>query len=131
MKTHTILLLSAALLLIACDSGSAGAPSESPESPETEEQAVEAAAAEAEEGNEAATGHEHGDGHHEHHQPSGDGEAELVEVAAAGSRFDPAVEKAQIPPGSWICDMGTVHYARPDAGDGKCPICNMNLVELN
>ena len=37
----------------------------------------------------------------------------------------PAVPKAEIPSGQWICDMGTVHYA---AGEpGTCPICGMDL----
>lgn len=54
---------------------------------------------------------------------------EIVEVAPEGTKFDPPVEVAQIPVGAWYCDMGTVHYARMDQGDGKCPICGMNLVQ--
>lgn len=52
-----------------------------------------------------------------------------VDVAIAGSRFDPPVSKDRIPAGNWICDMGTVHYASQDHGDGTCPICGMFLVE--
>lgn len=52
-----------------------------------------------------------------------------VEVAAEGSNFDPAVQKAQIPDGAWICDMDTVHYARMTEGDGTCPRCKMKLVK--
>ncbi len=52
-----------------------------------------------------------------------------VVVAEDGTEFDPPVEKSQIPDGAWICDMGTVHYARMKKGDGKCAKCGMNLVE--
>lgn len=52
-----------------------------------------------------------------------------VEVPAEGKKFDPAVTKEQVPDGAWICDMGTVHYARGEKGDGKCPVCGMMLVE--
>jgi hypothetical protein len=53
---------------------------------------------------------------------------ELVEVAADGTEFDPPVQPEQIPEGAWYCDMGTVHYARLERGDGKCARCGMNLV---
>lgn len=50
-----------------------------------------------------------------------------VEVAAAGTKFDPPVKKDQLPEGAWFCDMGTVHYAQMDKGE-KCPTCGMKLV---
>ncbi len=53
----------------------------------------------------------------------------MVEVSKEGTRFDPAVEKEQVPAGAWICDMGTVEYARTEKGDGKCPVCGMMLKE--
>lgn len=62
-------------------------------------------------------------------QPVAEQQAALVEVSVEGTPFEPAVEKAQIPEGSWICDMGTVHYARSEQGDGTCPLCNMKLVQ--
>jgi len=49
-----------------------------------------------------------------------------VEVAAAGTKFEPAVKPTQLPEGAWYCDMGTVHYAQMDAGE-KCPVCGMKL----
>lgn len=52
----------------------------------------------------------------------------MVEVSDEGTEFDPPVEKEQIPEGAYICDMGTVHYARMEEGDGTCPLCNMDLV---
>jgi len=58
-----------------------------------------------------------------------EGQDDLVELEAAGSRFDPAVQVEQIPDGAWYCDMGTVHYAAPSQGDGSCPICGMRLVQ--
>jgi hypothetical protein len=50
-----------------------------------------------------------------------------AEVSKDGTKFDPPVEKARIPDGAWICDMGTVHYARMERGDGVCPLCKMDL----
>ena len=52
-----------------------------------------------------------------------------VEVGKTGSKFDPPVDKSQIPDGAWMCDMGTVHYASLEKGAGKCPICTMPLVQ--
>ena len=52
-----------------------------------------------------------------------------VEVPAEGKKFEPPIQKVEVPAGAWFCDMGTVHYARMDKGDGKCPICGMNLKE--
>lgn len=56
-------------------------------------------------------------------------ETNVVEVTAEGSRFDPPVPKARIPDGAWMCDMGKVHYAASEKGDGKCPVCGMELVK--
>ena len=53
--------------------------------------------------------------------------SQLVEVPKAGKKFDPPVSKDKIPAGAWYCDMGTVHYARMDKGDGTCPLCHMKL----
>ncbi len=57
--------------------------------------------------------------------PAGD----LIEVTDDGANIEPPAEKASLPEGAWICDMGTVHYARAKKGDGACPRCGMNLVE--
>jgi len=48
-------------------------------------------------------------------------------VAATGTRFDPPIQVAKVPASAWYCDMGTVHYARMDKGDGICELCKMNL----
>jgi glucose/arabinose dehydrogenase len=58
-------------------------------------------------------------------EPSG-----KLTVSASGTKFDPPVEKSKLPAGTWICDMGSVHYARSQKGDGKCPECSMNLTQL-
>ena len=50
-----------------------------------------------------------------------------VEVSAEGAEFDPPVQAEQLPDDVWYCDMGTVHYARGEEGDGTCPLCNMKL----
>lgn len=56
-------------------------------------------------------------------------ELPMVEVSAEGSEFDPPVQVAQLADGVWYCDMGTVHYARADEGDGTCTKCGMKLVQ--
>ena len=50
-----------------------------------------------------------------------------VKLTAKGEKFDPPIEKSAVPDGAWFCDMGTVHYARSEEGDGKCPVCKMDL----
>ncbi len=55
-------------------------------------------------------------------------ELPTVEVSAEGNEFDPPVQVAQLPSDVWYCDMGTVHYARAEEGDGVCPLCEMKLV---
>ena len=50
-----------------------------------------------------------------------------VSITAAGSKFDPPLEIAQVPAGAWYCDMGTAHYACTEKKDGKCPLCKMDL----
>lgn len=55
---------------------------------------------------------------------------EPLTVAAAGTEFDPPVDVERIPNHAWYCDMGTVHYARMDKGDGTCPRCKMQLKHL-
>lgn len=51
----------------------------------------------------------------------------VVQVAADGTRFDPAVPVAQLPKGAWYCDMGgTAHYATMTKAE-KCPVCGMRL----
>lgn len=51
----------------------------------------------------------------------------MVEVPAEGAPFEPAIQKDQLPDGVYYCDMGTVHYARGEQGDNRCPLCNMML----
>lgn len=48
-------------------------------------------------------------------------------IPADGERYAPPIDKADVPDGAWMCDMGTVHYAAPHAGE--CPVCGMKLVE--
>jgi glucose/arabinose dehydrogenase len=57
-----------------------------------------------------------------------EGDVVMVEVPAEGVELDPPVEVVQLPDGVWYCDMGTVHYARAEKGDGICPLCQMELV---
>ncbi len=51
----------------------------------------------------------------------------VVQVAAEGTRFEPPVRVENLPADVWYCDMGTVHYAATAKGDGRCPVCGMNL----
>jgi len=46
-----------------------------------------------------------------------------------GTKHDPPVEVEAIEEGHFYCDMGTVHYSRPDEGDGTCPLCGMDLTK--
>jgi len=62
-------------------------------------------------------------------EQAADTKSDTVEVSKEGTKFDPPVKAAQIPEGAWMCDMGTVHYARMDKGDGKCALCSMDLVQ--
>ncbi len=54
---------------------------------------------------------------------------DLVAVTAAGAKLEPPVVAARIPEGAWYCDMGKVHYARSEKGDGTCPLCKMQLTQ--
>ncbi len=56
-------------------------------------------------------------------------EGTMATVTADGTKFDPALSKDQVPEGAWMCDMGSVHYAASDKGDGKCKVCSMDLVQ--
>ncbi len=58
-------------------------------------------------------------------------DGDKIEVTAAGAKIDPPVAKSKIPAGAYYCDMGTVHYARMDKGDGKCPLCGMMLTQMS
>ncbi len=51
----------------------------------------------------------------------------LAKIAPKGSKFDPAIPVSRVPKGAWYCDMGTVHYARIEKGDGICQLCGMRL----
>ena len=62
--------------------------------------------------------------------------AETAKTAAAapsteagGTVHKPPIQKDAVPDGHYYCDMGTVHYSRADQGDGKCPLCKMNLTQ--
>ncbi len=118
MKRLLILVLAALLSfsVVACDdeADEAEVDEAAAEAPETEEYAEEEEQAAAAEDDEAEA----------------EAELEMVEVAADGTEFDPPVEKEQIPDDAWICDMGTVHYAQMEEGDGTCPLCNMDLVAI-
>jgi hypothetical protein len=52
-----------------------------------------------------------------------------IAVTPQGQEIKPPAPKEAIPPGAWYCDMGTVHYARGEKGDGKCPLCHMPLTQ--
>ena len=46
-----------------------------------------------------------------------------------GTKHDPPIKVDAVAANHWYCDMGTVHYSSADPGDGKCPLCGMNLVQ--
>lgn len=54
-----------------------------------------------------------------------------IEVPKDGIEFDPSVAVAQLPEGVWTCDMSSLsHYAAHDKKDGVCPVCHMQLVQV-
>ncbi len=110
MKHLMYLIVGLSLALAACESKPAETAAETGATAEAPAEGAEEAPAEGETG-----------------ADEGGTATEKVAVAAAGTEFDPPVEKAQIPDGAFICDMGTVHYARMEKGDGKCPLCGMML----
>jgi len=63
---------------------------------------------------------------------AGAGQAEdlaQVEVSEEGKKYEPPIQISQLPDNVWFCDMGTVHYARKNQDDGRCPVCGMTLSE--
>lgn len=110
MKTlATALMLVLALFAVACDKKAEEPKSEEPKTEPAEEPKKEEPAAKQEPADKPAEG-------------------DKVEVAAAGTKFEPPIKPQQLPEGAWFCDMGTVHYAQMDKGE-KCPVCGMALKE--
>lgn len=68
----------------------------------------------------AAAEKEHGETGHDHSK---------MKLTAEGQKFEPPIKVEEVPDGAWYCDMGTVHYARSEKGDGTCPLCKMALKE--
>lgn len=59
--------------------------------------------------------------------PSSAAAASTSDSLAGGTKHDPPIKPEQVADNAWYCDMGTVHYSRTDKGDGKCPLCKMDL----
>ncbi len=120
-KLFTILLITVfATAAWGCDSKK----EETSESPEKTEAAATDEEAEADEAEDPAEDEQVAKG-----DQAEEGETvAMVEVPAEGKEYDPPVEKARVPGGAWICDMGTVHWASTEKPeDGKCPVCGMQL----
>ena len=137
MRTFTFLLASifvASAASFACDNGSAEALSSADEAESANEESAAADNAPAEEpAAEEPAAEEPAAEEPAAEEPRNDGSGEaaalpMVQPTAEGARFEPPVRSSQVPAGSWICDMGTVHFARTEQGDGECAICGMNLV---
>ena len=58
---------------------------------------------------------------------SGAGAAGSATAAPVGTEHDPPIKPTEVEAGYWYCDMGTVHYSRPERENGKCGVCNMPL----
>jgi hypothetical protein len=114
-----IALLVLSVALVACENKPAEEPAKADEA--TEQPAEETEPAEGEESAETEEAAEKGGS--EEAQPA----EGTVEVAADGTKFEPPIKAEQLPEGAWYCDMGTVHYARMEKGDGKCEVCGMKL----
>ena len=64
---------------------------------------------------------------HAAHDMGKDKMAVAAKAGAPNGKIDPPVKPDAVPDGYWYCDMGTVHFARADKGDGKCGLCGMDL----
>lgn len=110
-QNHALAALLALTLATACNE-----PEAEPSANETTEQE----ASETAEPTEADDGPALGD-------QSGEGP---VTLSQAGNRFDPPIPKSRVPEGAYYCDMGTVHFAALGQGDGRCPLCQMELQHM-
>jgi len=131
-KRHFAVLALATGLMVGCNKAPADAPAtppvEAPAEPAAQPAAAEApaaGAAVAEPAGAAPTADPHA-GHAEAAGAAAAG-ATMIVVTQAGASIEPPVKQELIPAGAWFCDMGTVHYARAEKGDGKCPVCKMDL----
>ena len=57
--------------------------------------------------------------------------AEDPKMPADGMKHDPPIALDKVPDGHWYCDMGTAHYTQKTKGDGKCPLCSMDLKHMD
>jgi hypothetical protein len=73
---------------------------------------------------EASGEHDHSASHSASAKPQEQGK---VTLSAEGVSFKPPIKAEALPSGAYYCDMGTVHYARSEQGDGVCPVCKMKL----
>ena len=124
MRTLIILAALAALTLTAGCGKKADKPA-ADKAAATEKAATEEAATEEAATEEAAT--EEAAPADEAPAPAAMEAAQAPAVTAEGTKFEPPIEKDQVPAGAWFCDMGTVHYASLDKKDGTCPLCKMQL----
>ncbi len=122
MTMALIALISLGLGAVACEKQDSEEPAQAEEA---DEQAAEEEGEEVQEQEQALEADEAAEGD----QAEAD-ESTTVDVPEGGKKFDPPVEKAEIPPGAWFCDMGTVHYAQLEEGDGTCPECGMKLKQM-
>jgi len=59
-----------------------------------------------------------------------DGSSDTLAIPLAGEQFSPPLANTSaLPSGTWYCDMGTVHWAQGEQGNGICPVCGMDLVK--
>lgn len=76
-----------------------------------------------------ANEHAHDEHAHGEHAHGADGAVDTLDADDIGTRHDPPISIAEVQDGHWMCDMGTVHYTRPELGDDRCPICGMRLTK--
>jgi len=77
------------------------------------------------EGSRKSAGQSH-EGHGAHKSPVTPQQGKVA-LSAEGVSFKPPIQAEALPSGAYYCDMGTVHYARSEQGDGVCPVCKMKL----
>ena len=128
MFNRTITLLAIALLTVGM---TAGCDKKSDSGASSDESKAQAESAEKTEQNKEKADDKKAAAEQKEEKKADKEEAAGVDVPKDGKKFKPSVKAAQLPEGAWHCDMkGKAHYAamqKPE--EGKCPVCNMKLVQ--
>ena len=113
-------VLLALTLLVACGGGDSAGPTSTPDA--EVEPSGDGHGHEGEGGDSEGEGGDNQEG-----VLSGYNALRLYHPPPEGEELSPPLVRTKIVKDAWICDMGKVHYARGEKGNGVCPICSMDL----